>query len=228
MDKGFCVEKDFHIAKLRDKCVVLFLRREYLSIRDMAEFSVVLVEPLYGGNIGSIARLMMNFGLKDLVLVNPPPLEKEARMMAVHAKSIMDNAWVVDDFSKLPGEYDCLAAMTAVVGTDSNSTRTPVLPEDLSTAFDTDARVALVFGREDRGLSNEEIKMCDIIVTIPTDPAYRSMNLSHAVAVILYELSRQKRRAEMAGLKKMRKADRLEKESPSGEIRRTDGHGNTP
>lgn len=178
----------------------------------MPEFSVVLVEPLYGGNIGSVARLIMNFGLKDLVLVNPPKLESEARMMAVHAKDLMENARIVSDFSKLRDDYDYLVAMTAVVATDSNSTRTPIAPEELAAAFDTDAKVALVFGREDHGLSNEEIKMCDLIVTIPTHHGYRSMNLSHSVAVVLYELTRQRMKAQAAGLKKMRKVDKLEKD----------------
>jgi TrmH family RNA methyltransferase len=178
----------------------------------MPEFSVILVEPLYGGNIGSVARLMMNFGLKDLVLVNPPEIGSEARMMAVHALGLMENARVVDDFSKLKDDYDYLAAMTAVVATDSNSTRTPISPEDLSAAFDTNAKVGLVFGREDHGLSNDEIKLCDIIVTIPTHYEYRSMNLSHSVAVVLYELMRQEMKKQTEPLKKMRKVEKIEKD----------------
>ena len=178
----------------------------------MPEFSVVLVEPLYGGNIGSVARLMMNFGLKNLVLVNPPDFDSEARMMAVHARELMENARIVHDFYRLSDEYDFLVGMTANIATDSNSMRTPIFPEDLATALDTNARVALVFGREDHGLSNEEIAQCDMLVTIPTHEEYKSMNLSHSVAVVLYELTRQEMRKQGDTLKKMRKVEKIEKD----------------
>ena len=180
--------------------------------KNMPEFSVVLVEPLYGGNIGSVARLMMNFGIKDLILVNPPEFDSEARMMAVHARHLMENARVVHEFSKLKDEYDFLAGMTAVIATDSNSIRTPIFPEDLAASLDTDAKIALVFGREDHGLSNEEIAQCDMLVTIPTHEEYKSMNLSHSVAVVLYELTRQKMRKQGDTLKKMRKVEKIEKD----------------
>ena len=178
----------------------------------MPEFSVILVEPLYGGNIGSVARLVMNFGIKDLVLVNPPEFDAEARMLAVHARGLMEHARVVDDFSKLKKDYDFLVGMTAVVATDSNSIRTPIFPEDLAASLDTDSKIGLVFGREDHGLSNEEIALCDMLVTIPTHEEYKSMNLSHSVAVVLYELTRQEMRKNSDTLKKMRKVEKIEKD----------------
>ncbi len=178
----------------------------------MPEFSVVLVEPKYEGNIGSVARLMKNFGYKNLVLLNPPKLDSEARMMAMHAKDLLDNATIIKDFGKLKEEYDFLVATTAVIATDTNSTRTPIFPEELAASLDTDGKIALLFGREDHGLSNDEIKQCDLIVTIPTHYEYRSLNISHSVAVVLYELTRQQMRNESRALKKMRKVEKIEKD----------------
>ncbi len=178
----------------------------------MAEFSVVLVEPKYDGNIGSVARLMKNFGYSKLVLVNPPEIAKDGRSMAMHARDILESAVRVDDYSKLTQDYDFLVATTAVLATDSNSRRTPIFPEDLSGALETEGKIALVFGREDHGLSNEEIEQCDLIVTIPGSREYPTLNLSQSVAIILYELSKAKMRRDMQGLKKLRKIEKIEKD----------------
>jgi len=178
----------------------------------MAEFSIVLVEPKYDGNIGSVARLMKNFGFSRLVLVNPAEISKDGRAMAMHAKDILENAAIVDDFVKLRQDYDFLVATTAVLATDSNARRTPIFPENLSGALDTDGKIALVFGREDHGLSNEEIGLCDLIVTIPASREYPTLNLSHSVAVILYELSKAKIRKDIHSLRKLRKLNKIEKD----------------
>ena len=178
----------------------------------MTEFSVVLIEPKYEGNVGSVARLMKNFGFKDLVLVNPPQLDKSARAMAVHAKDVLDNALILDSFEKAAERFDFLVATTDEIATDSNCLRSPVFPEDLATALDAEGKVGLVFGREDSGMHNEEIAACDLIVSIPTSREYTAMNLSHSVAVILYELTRLKMREDSQKLNKFRKMGKLEKD----------------
>jgi tRNA/rRNA methyltransferase len=178
----------------------------------MPEFFVVIVEPKYEGNIGGIARVMKNFGFSKLVLVNPPKLGQEAKAMAMHGYDILQNAIIYDSFQKVIDEFDYLAATTSVIATDSNSRRNPVFPEDLAIGLDAKGRVALVFGREDHGLSNEEIAACDFIVTIPANPEYPTLNLSQSVTVILYEVSRQMMRKDSQNLRKFRRLEKVEKD----------------
>jgi tRNA/rRNA methyltransferase len=177
----------------------------------MASFSVVLVEPRYGGNVGSVARVMKNFGFKELVLINPPELEKEARAMAMHGRDVLENAGVLDGFGKLKEEFDFLVATTAIIATDKNPMRTPVFPEDLRNSLEIDGRVGLVFGREDYGLCNEEIELCDLIVSIPASGEYPTLNLSHSVAILLYEISKQGHERKRGGLKKFKGVNLTEK-----------------
>lgn len=179
----------------------------------MPEFHIIIVEPKYEGNIGGIARVMKNFGFSRLVLVNPPKLGQEAKAMAMHGYDILQNAAIYDSFQKAVDEFDYLAATTSVIATDSNSRRNPVFPEDLAKGLDMDGKVGIVFGREDHGLSNEEIAACDFIVTIPANPDYPTLNLSQAVTVILYELSRQMMRKDTGRLRKFQALSKVEKDN---------------
>ncbi len=159
---------------------------------DQLSFRVILVEPLYSGNVGSVARTMMNFGFRDLVLVSPCELDMKARVMAVHAYNIIENARIEFSLREAVMGSNLVAGMTGKPGkTDNKHMRLPALsPRRLKEKLTgTSGAISLVFGREDHGLNNEELEMCDIIVNIPTSPEYPSMNLSHAVAVVLYELS---------------------------------------
>jgi len=135
---------------------------------------------------------MKNFGFCELVLVSPCNIDMKAKVMAVHAYEIIENAKI--EFSL----FDAVRGSNIVVGmtgnpgkTDNKHVRLPYLPprrlkEKLTGAGGV---ISLVFGREDHGMQNEELEMCDLIVNIPTSPEYPSMNLSHAVSVVLYELS---------------------------------------
>lgn len=171
----------------------------------------MLVESKYEGNVGSVARVMKNFGFQQLVLVNPPKLGGEARARAMHAQDILKNARVVDSFRDMGKEFDFLAGTTSEAGADKNHLRNPVFPEELVNALDSEGEIALVFGREEYGLLNEELKACDLLVSIPASREYPTMNLAVSVAVILYEISRQRTRREYGKLKKFQKADRIEK-----------------
>ena len=153
--------------------------------------SIILIEPENAGNTGAIARCMANFGLKNLVLINPKCdiLSKEAMDRAVHAKEILKKAKVKNpDFLE---SFDYLIATTAKLGTDYNIPRSPLSPgklaEKLAEISDI-SKIGLVIGRESCGLTNDEIKMCDFVCTIPTSCKYPTMNISHAVAVILYDI----------------------------------------
>lgn len=152
--------------------------------------SVVLVEPRNSGNVGAVARAMANFGFESLILVNPKcnHLSQTSRNRAKWAQGILRNAKAVSSLSSV--RQPTLVATTAKLGTDYNINRSPISPERLSEiAHGKD--IALVFGRESRGLSNEEISKCDFVVAIPSSKKYPVLNLSHAVAVILYELAKR-------------------------------------
>ncbi len=155
-------------------------------------FRIILVEPLHSGNVGSVARIMKNFGFNELIMVNPCELDAPARIMSVHAYDIIEMARI--EFSLKDGlkGSNIIVGMTGNIGkTENEHLRIPAFsPHRLKEKLTGINGVAsLVFGRENDGLRNDELELCDIIVNIPTSPDYPSMNLSHAVAVILYELS---------------------------------------
>ena len=154
------------------------------------EFYIVLIEPKYSGNVGAVARIMMNFGFKNLLLVKPCPLNEECYVRAVHAYSILDNAKIFGSFEEVTNFLDYLVATSSIeTKSDKKHLRNPVSLQDFSNQiFDTDGKVGIIFGREDYGLYNPEIASCDIMLRIPTDDDYPSMNLSHAVAIVLYSL----------------------------------------
>lgn len=162
--------------------------------------AVVLVEPAGPLNVGSVARLCANFGLSNLRLVAPrcDHLGEEARRMAVHAEALLEQAQLFPD---LPA---ALADCRRVVAT-SGRTEEEALP--LSSAQDClgwlaatppEHQAALVFGREDRGLSNQELLQAGRLLRLSTSESYASLNLSHAVGICLHELQQSRTSAESA------------------------------
>ncbi len=164
--------------------------------------SVVLVEPETAGNVGSIARAMKNFGLKNLFLVNPQcnHLDLDAVSRAKHAGEILKKAVVLKSFSHLK-IFDTLVATTAALGTDYNVARLPLSPEQLAEKLRSSGKrkVAVVFGREGTGLRNSEIIKCDFVVSIPSSVKYRALNISHAAAIVFYELSKKSKMKKVGG-----------------------------
>ncbi len=153
--------------------------------------SIVLVEPKLSANVGAIARAMKNFNFNDLVLINPKCnyLSQTARNRAKHANDLLDRA-KIKKFSYLK-RFDYLIATTAILGSDYNIRRSPITPDELAgklAGIDGKKKVGILIGRESSGLTNKEISEADFIVAIPTSPGYGTMNISHAVAVILYEI----------------------------------------
>jgi tRNA/rRNA methyltransferase len=156
----------------------------------LAGLRIVLVEPAGQINLGSIARVMKNFGLHHLVIVNPQcdPLSTEALTMAVHAKEILESAVLVET---LPAALHGCVRVIATTGRVC-SWETPL--ENPRTALpwlleEPEQPVALIFGREDRGLSNEELNYAQRFVQIPTHESYQSLNLATAVGICCYELA---------------------------------------
>lgn len=151
---------------------------------------VVLVGTLYSGNVGSVCRAMENMGFHDLVLAAPRICDdgNDAERMAVHATDLLKTARRTETFEEAIADCSFVVGTTARGGLYRQHVKTPRehAPELLKLA--SQGKVALVFGREDKGLSNEEIMRCTHLIRIPVDPDYTSLNLSQAVLICCYEL----------------------------------------
>lgn len=152
--------------------------------------SVTLVEPKYPVNVGHVARLVKNFGVAKLYLVNPKVDMSVAAVYAAHASDVLDDARKVS-FGRLRRENDLLVATTAVrASKGSNVIRRTVKPERVGEIVRAARTASLVFGRDTTGLTNEEIAQCDITTVIDTGTRYRTLNVGHAVAITLYLVSK--------------------------------------
>lgn len=152
---------------------------------------VVLVEPAFEGNVGSVCRAMKNFGFDDLVMVRPCELGNFARAMASHAQDLLESATIVDSVEEALEGVSITVGTTGKPGSSAREhIRMPFFsPSELKTMLeDKQGTIALLFGKEDHGLPNEVLERCDVVLTIPTSDEYPVMNLSHAVTVVLYEL----------------------------------------
>jgi len=149
----------------------------------------VLYRPQSAGNIGAAARALKNMGFDDLRLVGRGPLnDREAVKMAVHADDVLARSTVY------PNLAAAVADCSLAVGTTSRrgGYRSRAIPLRTAAvelgALAGANKIAIVFGREDRGLTNRELKLCQRLITIPTAPEYPSLNLAQAVMVVAYEL----------------------------------------
>ncbi len=150
---------------------------------------IVLIETSHPGNIGSVARAMKTMGLKNLYLVTPKLFpHPKANEMASSAEDVLQNAVIVNELA------EALADCSLVIGTSTRSRTIPwpvLTPRELGEKIrseETGAKTAIVFGREQSGLTNEELHRCHFHVQIPANPEYSSLNLAAAVQVIAYEL----------------------------------------
>jgi tRNA/rRNA methyltransferase len=149
---------------------------------------IVLVEPAGPLNVGSVARVMKNMGLRDLVLVNPhcDPLGAEARQMAVHAADILE---VAQQLATLPLALEgCFRAIATTARPRDIIPTVSLEPPRQALPWLLEMPSALIFGPEDRGLSNAELNYAQRFVSIPSSSEYASLNLAQAVAVCCYEL----------------------------------------
>ena len=157
---------------------------------------MVLVEPAGPLNVGSVARLCANYNIEDLRLVAPrcDPSDPEAVRMAVHGDAVLQHAAIFP--SLLEAVADC-QQVVASCGRIDHGEIPLQSPEEIAPWVHAGRRQglrsALVFGREDRGLSNEELLISHRVVKLHTGDTYPSLNLSHAVAVVLHELERERR-----------------------------------
>ncbi|MBI3016095.1 MAG: RNA methyltransferase [Candidatus Tectomicrobia bacterium] len=155
----------------------------------MDSITIVLVRPQGSANVGAVARAMANTGFRRLVLVDPCDyLCDEALKMALRARPLLERARVAEDLR------EALAGAGFVVGTSCRlgQARGPAaFPRELAPRileFTGRAEVAIVFGPEDRGLTNEELSLCHELLTVPTHPEFPSLNLAQAVMLVCYEI----------------------------------------
>lgn len=152
--------------------------------------SVALVEPKYGMNVGYIARVMKNFGFKELILIDPKFDMEEAIKFSSHASELLEKAKRLS--LKELKDFDLLVGTTAIV--THSLLRSYLTPEELSARIDPKQRVCILLGRDTVGLKRDELMLCDFIVHVPSSQEYPTLNISHALAVILYELRKVKRK----------------------------------
>jgi len=156
---------------------------------ELGNIRIILVEPLYGGNVGSVCRAMANSGIKALTLVNPKPLDMgEARMMACHAGHVLEGRCECATLAEAVADCTLVIGTSAREGLYRQHARPP--REWAPVILDAAAQgpVALVFGREDKGLSNDELALCNRIIQIPTASDCPSLNLSQAVLICCHEI----------------------------------------
>jgi tRNA/rRNA methyltransferase len=156
----------------------------------MARLRIVLVEPQEAGNVGAAARAMKNFGFTDLWIAGRhPDLHPLAGWWASGADDVVANARLVPSLYYAIRDAHVTVATTSARGRSATITLTPESLATLLLSLRPEHTMALVFGREDSGLTSDELVQCQRIVTIPTNPEFPTMNLAQAVGVLCYELS---------------------------------------
>jgi TrmH family RNA methyltransferase len=183
-----------------------------VAAKDLLDnISIVLVRTKTPGNIGAVARSMMNMGLSRLVLVRPPQDDQgEAMKFAAGAESILREAVRTETLQ------EAVAGQRLVIGTSRHLGRhrrniatpremalriVPLLPQN---------RTALVFGREVNGLDNKDLALCNELIAIPSSDAFPSLNLSHAVTIVAYELFLAAAAGPASGEKTLAQTEELE------------------
>ena len=166
-------------------------------------FTVILVRPEHAANIGSIARIMANFDFETLVIFNS--IERvenifsyQTHGFAMHGKDVLMGAQIIEvkekenhlsELKSYLNQFDLLLATTAKGKRYTNIKRLAIFPEDLAIPNSLKPlKIAILFGRESRGLTNDEISLADILLRIPTGVNYPTLNVSHACGIILYEV----------------------------------------
>ena len=159
----------------------------------LEDLAVVLVQPQGEINVGSVCRAMMNFGLSDLRLVNPcQDFQKvpDARKMALGAISLLEQAHCYKSLKSALKDCNTAFGTTRRIGKYRKNLITSGRAGEKIAETPDHHKCALVLGREDNGLKSEELELCQHFVTIETDDAFASMNLSHALCIFAYEISK--------------------------------------
>ncbi len=151
---------------------------------------LVLVEPEGKVNFGQILRLCRNFGVDDICAVNPrfDVRDEEVIRFAAGGASLVDRVRVTSSLAECLEGTDFSVCTTSIAGAPDDPLRQAVAPRAIPLLLPRGSRVALVFGRESVGLTRSELTLCSLVSTLVTPSDYNVLNLSHAVALYLYEL----------------------------------------
>jgi len=158
---------------------------------NLKHISIVLHQPRSPENIGAAARAMRNMGIDQLVVVNPQDcdLARVCKMATHGALDVVEQMLVFDTLSQALDEYGFVAGTTARLGGQRKVIAAPQTLAEKLVSISEQNRVAILFGPEDRGLTNEDIRFCHTLVNIPTAD-FSSLNLAQAVMIVCYELFR--------------------------------------
>ena len=152
--------------------------------------SIVLYKPKYAGNIGSVARAAKNMGITNIVVVGKADFDREAmQRRSTHlAADVLDQIQYFESIEEALGSFNYIVGTTARLGKARGPFIAPrAVAKDIADISQKN-KVALLFGPEDTGLANEELRLCHAVVTIPTSREFTSLNLSHAVMILCYEI----------------------------------------
>lgn len=157
----------------------------------------IIVSPKYQINIGYIARVSKNFGMNEIIFIAPRAkiFGKKAIMYSKHGRDLLENAKCFDSLEDVEGKFDLLIGSTGIAERGRIDIRRPLSPtealERIGKMGRRGLRVGLVIGRDDTGLSADELDLCDIVVNIKANPEYPVLNISHALGIMLYELTKK-------------------------------------
>ena len=152
--------------------------------------TIILNRPKHQGNIGSVARCAKNMGIEKIIVVNreEPDMERILQMSTHLAADIVERIEFVGGLDEVMGRFQHVVGTTARTGSMRLPTGSPREMAASLADVSQNNRVALLFGPEDFGLTNHELRYCNALVTIPTSEGLRSLNLSHAVLIVCYEI----------------------------------------
>lgn len=152
--------------------------------------SVVLYKPKYAGNIGSVARAAKNMGIRNLIVVGAAGFDREEmQQRSTHlATDVLDQIQYCENINEALGSFNYIVGTTARLGKARGPFISPRAVACDIVDISQKNKVALLFGPEDTGLANEELRLCHAVVTIPTSREFTSLNLSHAVMILCYEI----------------------------------------
>ena len=163
--------------------------KKVLLTDSLNSVKIVLVGTTHPGNIGAAARAMKNMGIKNLSLVEPKEFPSDVAIYrSKAAKDILEHAQVFNNLE------EAISDCELVIGTSARGRKVPwpiLNPKEAAEEVSRSSshqKIAIIFGREDRGLTNEELGLCNLHVNIPTDPDYSSLNLAQAVQILVYEI----------------------------------------
>ena len=153
--------------------------------------AIVLCKPRYPENIGAAARAMCNMGFGDLVVVEPRDCDlTRVRKMATHAAAdVIERMEIASALDQALAPFNFVVGTTARLGKQRQVIESPALLAEMLVPVSQKNRIAIVFGPEDRGLTNEDLRLCHRLVNIPT-AEFASLNLAQAVLIVCYELFR--------------------------------------